>query len=124
VLKLRAERKAGEMLGDNPAIGRGKSDTLSLLGIARHQSSRWQKVASLPCPSALAHRSTIHPPTSPASVSSTSRTKQLGPCVPHSRTLTTTASARPVGNRPGSSGTAGNPDTLSILMREPIGRRS
>lgn len=47
-LKLRAERKAGEMLAGNPEVGPGKGDTLSHLGIQRHQSSRWQRVASLP----------------------------------------------------------------------------
>lgn len=49
-LKLRAERKAGELLGQMPKNpgGRSTSDTLSQVGIARHQSSRWQRIAHLP----------------------------------------------------------------------------
>lgn len=49
-LKLRAERKAGEMLAALPkkANQHVAGDTLSQAGIARHQSSRWQRIASLP----------------------------------------------------------------------------
>ena len=53
-LKLRAERKAGEMLAGEGFGRHGgdrkSSDTASLdgLGIAKHQSSRWQRIASLP----------------------------------------------------------------------------
>lgn len=47
-LKLRAERKAGEMLAASD-IGRGrKSTTLADFGIRSGQSSRWQRVAALP----------------------------------------------------------------------------
>lgn len=49
-LKLRAERKAGELLAADPNVGKGKSDTLSHLGVERHQSSRWQRIAALPEP--------------------------------------------------------------------------
>lgn len=46
-VKLRAERRCGQLLAADERVGRGKSDTLSLLDIQRHQSSRWQRVASL-----------------------------------------------------------------------------
>jgi hypothetical protein len=36
------------MLRDDPEVGPGKGDTLSRFGVARHQSSRWQRIASLP----------------------------------------------------------------------------
>lgn len=53
-LKLRAERKAGELLAEMPKHegGRGKTgDTMSqVYGIEKHQSSRWQRIASLPEP--------------------------------------------------------------------------
>lgn len=63
-IKLRAERKAGEMLGEmdrrRPADGRPEKvlhdatliepPTLGDLGITRSQSSRWQQVASIPEP--------------------------------------------------------------------------
>jgi hypothetical protein len=38
---------AGELLADDPELGKGKCDTLSHLGIERHQSSRWQRIASI-----------------------------------------------------------------------------
>lgn len=50
-IKLQAERKAGEILrgmADAGSLGKGKSDTLSHLGIHRHQSSRWQRIAKVP----------------------------------------------------------------------------
>lgn len=49
-LKLRAERKAGEVLAQMPKNpgGRATSDTLSEVGVEHHQSSRWQRVAALP----------------------------------------------------------------------------
>lgn len=56
-IKVRAERKAGEMLKQSAehrerATGRpekeSKPATLSDLGITRDQSSRWQQVASIP----------------------------------------------------------------------------
>ena len=51
-IKLRAERKAGEMLADNPEIQRGGSKfrdgTLEKLGVEKKQSHRWQKVADIP----------------------------------------------------------------------------
>jgi hypothetical protein len=48
MLKLRAERKAGELLATyGLAFGGDTSDTVSLadMGIERHDSSRWQKLA-------------------------------------------------------------------------------
>lgn len=55
-IKLRAERKAGEMLAaDGPAHGgdrrsetRSHGETLNGLGITKSQSSRWQSIASIP----------------------------------------------------------------------------
>lgn len=49
-LKLRAERKAGEMLAsaDLKPGPKKDADTLSAIGIKQHQSSRWQRIASLP----------------------------------------------------------------------------
>lgn len=51
-LKLRAERKAGLLLADMPKQAGARGDTelprLSDIGVAKHQSSRWQRVASLP----------------------------------------------------------------------------
>lgn len=49
-IKVRAERRAGEMLSSMPKLsGRPKKashdTTLSDLGISRDQSSRWQKLA-------------------------------------------------------------------------------
>ncbi|MFH5806820.1 MT-A70 family methyltransferase [Alienimonas sp. DA493] len=47
-LKLRAERKAGELIAASD-IGKGvKCNTLSHFGIGRHQSSRWQSIARVP----------------------------------------------------------------------------
>jgi N6-adenosine-specific RNA methylase IME4 len=49
-IKLRAERKAGAMLAkmEKKANRHSRCDTLSQLGIERQQSSRWQRLASLP----------------------------------------------------------------------------
>jgi hypothetical protein len=50
VLKLRAERKAGEILCNTPlANGPVTKDTVSLdsLGVAAHDSKRWQKLARI-----------------------------------------------------------------------------
>ena len=52
-LKLRAERKAGEILRAMPkAVNRHSpsADTMSALGIGHKQSSRWQQVAAVPEP--------------------------------------------------------------------------
>ena len=50
--KVRAERKAGELLAADPRIQRGgQTDRQSVctdLGIAHHQSSRWQRLATIP----------------------------------------------------------------------------
>jgi N6-adenosine-specific RNA methylase IME4 len=60
-LKLRAERKAGELLAADGFGAHGgdrrSSDAVSLepFGIAPHQSSRWQRVASIPEPDFEAH---------------------------------------------------------------------
>lgn len=61
-IRLRAERRAGEMLRDmekakggrpennpsNDATGFAKEKTLDEIGISRDQSSRWQKLAAVP----------------------------------------------------------------------------
>lgn len=51
-LKLRAERKCGELLAAMPKNpgGRSTADTLSEVGVAHHQSSRWQRLATIPEP--------------------------------------------------------------------------
>lgn len=49
-MKLRAERKAGELIREMPkkANQHAAPDTMSgALGIAYHQSSRWQKLATI-----------------------------------------------------------------------------
>jgi hypothetical protein len=57
-LKLDAERKAGELLGELPkkANQHVAGDTLSQAGIERHQSSRWQRIASIPEPEYEAYK--------------------------------------------------------------------
>lgn len=54
-IKLRAERRAGELLaelklagGDRRSTVAGSSLTLEELGISKHQSSRWQREAAVP----------------------------------------------------------------------------
>jgi N6-adenosine-specific RNA methylase IME4 len=49
-IKIRAERRLGELLAEMPKNLGGKSttDTLSEVGIAHHESSRWQRIASVP----------------------------------------------------------------------------
>ena len=53
-VKLRAERKAGELIGQLQLHGGNRSDetiervTLDELGVSKDQSSRWQLIASLP----------------------------------------------------------------------------
>lgn len=51
-LKLRAERRAGELLASQVEMGRPKkvcpAGTLSDIGVSRKQSSNWQRIASLP----------------------------------------------------------------------------
>jgi len=49
-LKLRAERKAGEMLSEMPKNpgGRSTSTTVVEVGVSHNQSSRWQRIASVP----------------------------------------------------------------------------
>lgn len=67
-VKLRAERKAGELLRDNPEIGRGKTGNLPVfLGLpeaerskAQTLSSRWQQVASIPEPEFDAYIAEAH----------------------------------------------------------------
>jgi hypothetical protein len=59
-IKLRAERRIGEMLGETVSHEGGRpekpshdvtvSPRLSDIGISRKQSSRWQTIASLPEP--------------------------------------------------------------------------
>ncbi len=61
-IKLRAERRAGELLGDmekapggqpyqsHDVTGRSDIPTLNDLGISRMQSSRWQSIAAIPEP--------------------------------------------------------------------------
>lgn len=50
-IRIRAERRAGELLGEmkqDGILSQGKADTLSGLGIQHHESSRWQKCAAVP----------------------------------------------------------------------------
>jgi N6-adenosine-specific RNA methylase IME4 len=56
-IKLRAERRAGELLKDTPKAKGGNpnlskpttgSETLTDMGISRDQSSKWQKIANIP----------------------------------------------------------------------------
>ncbi len=53
-MKLRAERRLGEMLGENPEIHAGGNQTklhdvtLEELGITKMQSHRWQSESSIP----------------------------------------------------------------------------
>jgi hypothetical protein len=48
-IKIRAERKAGELIPDQITIGTKAHDvTLSDLGIEHNQSVRWQSIASIP----------------------------------------------------------------------------
>jgi hypothetical protein len=48
-LKLRAERQAGELLAAMPLEARSHDAThLHEIGVNKHQSSRWQQLASLP----------------------------------------------------------------------------
>lgn len=55
-IKIRAERRGGELLKDNPDLGRGKkSVTLTDFGIKHDQSKRWQAIAALPEPDFEAH---------------------------------------------------------------------
>ena len=49
-IKIRAERRAGELLAENPAVGSGKGSSLEPLGIAKTDSHRWQTIAVLPAP--------------------------------------------------------------------------
>lgn len=48
-VRLRAERRGGELLRSNPGFGRGRKSTTSVdLGITWHDSSRWQAIAGIP----------------------------------------------------------------------------
>ena len=48
-IKIRAERKAGELIPEQITIGTKSHDvTLSDLGIEHNQSVRWQNIASIP----------------------------------------------------------------------------
>lgn len=49
-IKVRSERRLGELLADMPKNpgGRSTCDTLSQVGVERHESSRWQRIASIP----------------------------------------------------------------------------
>lgn len=63
-VKLRAERRAGEMLAvAEIRDGRPNGDSVSplqALGVARHESSRWQRIASIPEPDFDAHVAEAH----------------------------------------------------------------
>ena len=54
-LKLRAERKCGDLLSSMPDVGPGKGPTLGPLGLTKNQSSRWQRLASIPADEFDAH---------------------------------------------------------------------
>ena len=47
-IKIRAERRAGELLAENDGLGSGKTSRLEVLGIKATQSHRWQTIAALP----------------------------------------------------------------------------
>ena len=57
-IKLRAERRAGELLGSDiqrggnhgnqHKVAKSKATTLADLGVSRDQSSKWQKIANIP----------------------------------------------------------------------------
>ena len=54
-IKLRAERRAGELLketakhgGDRKSKSRSQGGTLIEIGITKNQSSKWQKIANIP----------------------------------------------------------------------------
>ena len=48
-IRIRCERRMGEMLQENPDFGRGKkSATMADLGLNEHQTSRFQTIAALP----------------------------------------------------------------------------
>lgn len=47
-VRLRAERRGGEMLASDPNLGTGKDTTLVSFGLTPNQSSRWQQIASIP----------------------------------------------------------------------------
>ena len=54
-IKLRAERRAGELLkneiqcgGDRKTESRSQPVTLKNIGITKNQSSKWQKIANIP----------------------------------------------------------------------------
>jgi len=49
-IKLRAERRAGEILDADPDLGPGKTARLAVLGLNAQQSSRWQRIAQVPEP--------------------------------------------------------------------------
>lgn len=65
-IKIRAERRAGEILAETVQVGNPQlsqratiAPTLDDLGINRDQSSRWQKIASIPEDGARKTRTTV-----------------------------------------------------------------
>ncbi len=63
-IKLRAERRAGELLaekvtpgGDKRSGSRSHDATLKEVGINKSQSSRWQQIAAMPAPKFEQHLS-------------------------------------------------------------------